>query len=595
MKTFFVSLATLLVSTDAGFTVLTPSCSLIGPGKPYSDDECVKATSTFKMLYRGNNKQMQGKKINLPACNEDNRGSSTCYSVNEALFGVNPYGEQISGMLFYKFLKAPSNSAPQQSPNGCQPIDPTFGFKDNDANPTRKILLVDRGTCSFVRKVRMAQNAGAAAVIVMDNQYHHNKRVFMSNDGSGDDIKIPSVFVDYDTGITLKTAIQSWGDNTIRVSLDWALPETRGKVRWSLWTSAEDRVAKTFKENFQLAFQRLGASRQVFTPHFQISDGSHYCFRQTGTGTINICGDTCTYGGLYCAISSDPSLSHDVKGSHIVNENLRQLCIFNMTAGVNRDKATSMWWDYIDLFNLNCNNKNPTYTAKCSENQMKITGYTQVDINNVRKCTGSLYDYKDKAGTTRNFLLDQEVRQQREDNIFTIPTIIINNEPYRGGYTCPHPPQLATCGVLSAVCSAFIDGMEPPACRNDYCWDQFDDCGTCLAAKDFETKKNLACCDKTPGKKYDSCGNCMNATDPSFNKCYSHGITQVKNGVIGGVVAVFIVLLLVVGGVVAAAVIMLKKKDQETRRYVDSVVSSYLPMADENDEEQEQDKSDTTL
>ena len=38
----------------------------------------------------------------------------------------------------------------------------------------------------------------------MDNQYHHNKRVFMANDGSGDDIKIPSVFVDYDTGMALK-------------------------------------------------------------------------------------------------------------------------------------------------------------------------------------------------------------------------------------------------------------------------------------------------------------------------------------------------------------------------------------------------------
>ncbi len=42
----------------------------------------------------------------------------------------------------------------------------------------------------------------------MDNQYHHNKRVFMSNDGSGDDIKIPSVFVDYDTGITLKVSMR---------------------------------------------------------------------------------------------------------------------------------------------------------------------------------------------------------------------------------------------------------------------------------------------------------------------------------------------------------------------------------------------------
>lgn len=42
----------------------------------------------------------------------------------------------------------------------------------------------------------------------MDNQYHKNKRVFMANDGSGDDIKIPSVFVDYDTGMTLKVSMR---------------------------------------------------------------------------------------------------------------------------------------------------------------------------------------------------------------------------------------------------------------------------------------------------------------------------------------------------------------------------------------------------
>ena len=111
----------------------------------------------------------------------------------------------------------------------------------------------------------------------------------------------------------------------------------------------------------------------------------------------------------------------------------------------------------------------------------------QTDINNVRKCAGSatgsgdapsIYDFTDANGRPRNALLDSEVRQQREDNIFTIPTIIINDEPYRGGYTCPHPPQLASCGVLSAVCSAFIDGLEPDACKTDYCWDQIDDCGT---------------------------------------------------------------------------------------------------------------------
>ena len=106
----------------------------------------------------------------------------------------------------------------------------------------------------------------------------------------------------------------------------------------------------------------------------------------------------------------------------------------------------------------------------------------QTDINNVRKCTGygaspSIYDYQ-KNKRTRNVLLDAELKQQQDDDIFTIPTIIINDEPYRGGYTCPHPPNLASCGVLSAVCSAYTDGKEPPACGRDYCWDQLDDCGT---------------------------------------------------------------------------------------------------------------------
>merc|ERR1712032_1375532 len=114
------------------------------------------------------------------------------------------------------------------------------------------------------------------------------------------------------------------------------------------------------------------------------------------------------------------------------------------------------------------------------------------------------------------------------------------------------------------------------------------DRGTCLSAKDFKTKKNLACCEMTPGKRYDSCGNCKNITAPDFNQCYQAGITQVTTGVVGGVVAVFIVLLLVIGGVVAAAVILLKKKDQETRWYVDSVVSSYLPMEDNDDDEEDE-------
>ena len=38
----------------------------------------------------------------------------------------------------------------------------------------------------------------------MDSIYQNSKIIHMGDDGSGDDIKIPSVFVDYETGITLK-------------------------------------------------------------------------------------------------------------------------------------------------------------------------------------------------------------------------------------------------------------------------------------------------------------------------------------------------------------------------------------------------------
>jgi len=172
---------------------------------------------------------------------------------------------------------------------------------------------------------------------------------------------------------------------------------------------------------------------------------------------------------------------------------------------------------------------------------------------------GAKYDFT-QSGVKKNSILENELKQQIADGVFTIPTILVNNQHYRGGYTCPHPPQLASCGVLSAVCSAFIDGQEPPACMTDYCWDMIDDCGTCLKANVFEAQKNLMCCDKTPGKSFDSCGHCLNDTDPSFNKCYQSAQKTLTATMAGGIAAVFVILLLVIAGVIIAAVLLLRRK-----------------------------------
>eukprot|EP00035_Acanthoeca_spectabilis_P006217 m.121951 g.121951 ORF g.121951 m.121951 type:complete len:800 (+) comp13403_c2_seq1:180-2579(+) len=76
-----------------------------------------------------------------------------------------------------------------------------------------KVVLVQRGDCMFVDKVRIAQSAGAEAVIVVDNRpLEANAKLFtMSGDGV-DDVEIPAVFVTLEDGHTLIDHISDYGD-----------------------------------------------------------------------------------------------------------------------------------------------------------------------------------------------------------------------------------------------------------------------------------------------------------------------------------------------------------------------------------------------
>ncbi|MDX1904971.1 MAG: T9SS-dependent M36 family metallopeptidase [Thermonemataceae bacterium] len=77
---------------------------------------------------------------------------------------------------------------------------------------TGKIAVLDRGNCSFVEKVKNAQNAGAIAVIVVNNV----SGGVMTMGGTDATITIPSVLVSLEDGNTIKTSMQS---NTVSGSL----------------------------------------------------------------------------------------------------------------------------------------------------------------------------------------------------------------------------------------------------------------------------------------------------------------------------------------------------------------------------------------
>ncbi len=101
-----------------------------------------------------------------------------------------------------------------------------------------KIALIDRGTCFFVDKIRRAQNAGAIAVIMVNNV--NGELITMG--GDADDITIPGVMISKADGNIIKAKLAEEvtveldsGANTTRPELADHIAESssRGPVRLS--------------------------------------------------------------------------------------------------------------------------------------------------------------------------------------------------------------------------------------------------------------------------------------------------------------------------------------------------------------------------
>ncbi len=88
-----------------------------------------------------------------------------------------------------------------------------------------KIVLLDRGNCSFVTKVRNAERAGASLVVVIDDRSEDIKNVIMGDDGTGTGIRIPAMLIGKESGKILKDfAVTSDSKSTLSAEFTLANP-----------------------------------------------------------------------------------------------------------------------------------------------------------------------------------------------------------------------------------------------------------------------------------------------------------------------------------------------------------------------------------
>jgi len=148
-----------------------------------------------------------------------------------ANFGHISYGETIIAQVF----------TPKTNFDACKPFTKEIfnqeGQKamfENKIDMVVPVVLVERGTCTFVTKVRNVEKAGANAAIIMDNKIEPSRHVIMSDDGSGHTIGIPSFLIPKKTGEALKEFSEEKAQVILKIKIDLKHSEA-DKANVSLW------------------------------------------------------------------------------------------------------------------------------------------------------------------------------------------------------------------------------------------------------------------------------------------------------------------------------------------------------------------------
>ncbi|GAB9463440.1 hypothetical protein Gpo141_00000901 [Globisporangium polare] len=411
------------------------------------------------------------------------------------------------------------------------------------------VLMIERGDCHFVEKVRHAQEVSAVGVVIYNADKEEDeagKLPVMADDGTGGDIRIPSLLIYHRDALKLMGMLHASTSSKpsatkVVVLLSWQVVNPDNEVDVALWFSSRSspamhafietfaKIARAFEDNGEEKNEKDKVTAQVqFTPYYDVYEGSTWgCLASTtqveanhttdtaGGPDSSSCDKLCVHDDKFCTYDPERDEAIGLDGRDVLEEDVRQLCILQY-AQQQQNNKTTLFWEYVSAFNSKCSPLSATASEFNDECSQRVLASLNIPSAEIAACV------RDQGAS----LLAAQMSAKRKFGVLAVPQLTVNNAPFHGLLACSDPISLATCAPLQQVCVAFKGTTSvPQACTEAFWRDscfaplERDNCGDCNLRGGDHWNRKCSGCDGVPHsmKDLDECGVC--GGNGSFDVC----------------------------------------------------------------------------
>lgn len=234
--------------------------------------------------------------------------------ISIANFGLPPYGKTIIGNVYLSKNDDSSN---------CNSFEP-FDF-DTDQLAS-SMLLLDLSHCSNTLQAKHAQEIGMKCLILINDNDRDISLVNFNDDGLGTEVTIPTIVITKQDGDTIKQELLK--KSHVEISIEFELKKSFKFVFWDLYMSSDNLKVLNFLRNFYPSASSFDFELVLFRPNYV----HWHCSQCQDLGYTEF-NDNCLAGGRYCA--SDPDGLGPILGKHVVEEDLREICLYRSVKSTN--------------------------------------------------------------------------------------------------------------------------------------------------------------------------------------------------------------------------------------------------------------------